>query len=353
MDWIKIKNIRWEKVQNILFVIAILSLLGIGIEILLTEKVGIGQVGATLIIGILTVFVSAMNISATIKQSSKNTFINTITIARKEYMAELRKAVEEFCVTAERNDNEKLKELSYKLKLLMNPADKDNKHWDRKAIEMIDKIVQVENKTEDIDRFITLMQSWLAIEWYGMREEAKKGVMSKEDKKLYAYPLCLLPHRSKRRPKERRNRLRPKLLCRTNTKSRINRRTTKPAVSLKTRDKLRMAENQLSQNIYQRGVDGKGFGRIRSKGDTALFGGHTTEDNYNVENKDLQGEQPITKEHIQNNQSVRAMLGQRGIKPEELPPAEDIKKLERNVTRDERKIEQTSQKLPKNKKLSR
>jgi hypothetical protein len=184
MDWIKIKNIRWEKVQNILFVIAILSLLGIGIEILLTEKVGIGQVGATLIIGILTVFVSAMNISATIKQSSKNTFINTITIARKEYMAELRKAVEEFCVTAERNDNEKLKELSYKLKLLMNPADKDNKHWDRKAIEMIDKIVQVENKTEDIDRFITLMQSWLAIEWYGMREEAKKGVMSKEDKKL-------------------------------------------------------------------------------------------------------------------------------------------------------------------------
>ena len=47
---------------------------------------------------------------------------------------------------------------------------------------------------------------------------------------------------------------------------------------LETRDKLRMAEKQLSQNIYQRGVDDKGFGRIRSKGDTALFGGHTTED---------------------------------------------------------------------------
>ena len=50
-------------------------------------------------------------------------------------------------------------------------------------IEMIDKIVQAENKTEDIDSFITLMQSWLAIEWYGMREEAEKGIMSKEDKK--------------------------------------------------------------------------------------------------------------------------------------------------------------------------
>ena len=127
---------------------------------------------------------------------------------------------------------------------------------------------------------------------------------------------------------------------------------------LETRDKLRLAEKQLSQNIYQRGVDDKGFGRIRSKGDTALFGGYTTEEmkkrlgvkanrpladflptltiaaknlatemtNYNVEDKDLYGEQTITKEHIQNNQSVRQMLGQRGIKPEELPPSEDIKK---------------------------
>ena len=142
-----------------------------------------------------------------------------------------------------------------------------------------------------------------------------------------------------------------------------------------------MAEKQLSQNIYQRGVDDKGFGRIRSKGDTALFGEHTTEDmkrrlgvksnrpladflptltiaaknlatemtNYNVENKDLHGELPITREHIQNNYSVRNMLGQRGIKPEDLPPAEDIKKLERKVARDEKKIEQISQKLPKNK----
>ena len=150
---------------------------------------------------------------------------------------------------------------------------------------------------------------------------------------------------------------------------------------LETRDKLRMSEKQLSQNIYQRGVDDKGFGRIRSKGDIALFGGQTTEDmkkrlgvksnrpladflptltiaaknlatemtNYNVESKDLHGEHPITSEHIQNNQSVRAMLGQRGIKPEELPPSEDIKKIERKVAQDEKKIEQVSQKLPKHK----
>lgn len=150
---------------------------------------------------------------------------------------------------------------------------------------------------------------------------------------------------------------------------------------LETRDKLKVSEKQLSQNIFQRGVDDKGFGRIRSKGDTALFGGYSTEEmkirlgvkskrpladflptltiaaknlatemtNYNVESKDLQGERPITREHIQNNKSVRDMLGQRGIKPEDLPPAEDIKKIERKVVRDEKKIEQASSKLPKDK----
>lgn len=151
---------------------------------------------------------------------------------------------------------------------------------------------------------------------------------------------------------------------------------------LETRDKLRASEKQLSQNIYERGVDDKGFGRIRSKGDAVLFGGHTTEDmkrrlgvkdnrpladflptltiaaknlatemtNYNVENKDLYGERAITTEHMQNNESVRKMLGDRGIKPEELPPAEDIKKLERRVASEQKKIEKTSAKLPKIKK---
>jgi DNA-damage-inducible protein D len=148
---------------------------------------------------------------------------------------------------------------------------------------------------------------------------------------------------------------------------------------LETRDKLRAAEKQLSQNIYERGVDDKGFGRIRSKGDTALFGGHTTEDmkhrlgiksmrpladflptltiaaknlatemtNYNVSEKNLYGEAFITTEHVQNNTTVREMLGKRGIKPEELPPAEDIKKLERRTASDEKKIEQSTKKLPK------
>lgn len=147
---------------------------------------------------------------------------------------------------------------------------------------------------------------------------------------------------------------------------------------LETRDRLRASEKQLSQNIFERGVDDKGFGRIRSKGDTALFGGHTTDDmkrrlgvkanrpladflptltiaaknlatemtNYNVEEKDLAGESPITREHVQNNKTVREMLGKRGIKPENLPPAEDIKKLQRRVASDEKSIEKTTRKLP-------
>ena len=68
--------------------------------------------------------------------------------------------------------------------------------------------------------------------------------------------------------------------------------------------------------------------------------------NYNVEEKDLQGESAITEEHVQNNRSVRDMLGQRGIQPENLPAAEDIKKLERRVKSQEKKLAAQSGKLP-------
>lgn len=145
------------------------------------------------------------------------------------------------------------------------------------------------------------------------------------------------------------------------------------------RGKLRESEKRLSQNIYERGVDDAGFGRIRSKGDQALFGGRSTQEmkeklgvsdkrpladflptltiaaknlatemtNYNVEEKDLKGEGAITTEHVQNNTTVREMLGTRGIKPEELLPSEDIKKLERKVKSQEKKIAKESGVLPK------
>lgn len=139
---------------------------------------------------------------------------------------------------------------------------------------------------------------------------------------------------------------------------------------LMARQKLTESETELSKNIYERGVDESGFARIRSKGDAALFGGHTTQQmkeklsvpdyrpladflptvtiaaknlatemtNHNVKQKDLQGEPSITDEHVQNNASVRSILGERGIKPEALPPAEDLKKLERKVKSTDKKM---------------
>jgi DNA-damage-inducible protein D len=148
---------------------------------------------------------------------------------------------------------------------------------------------------------------------------------------------------------------------------------------LEAREKLRASEKALSDNIFERGVDDAGFGRIRSKGDAALFGGHTTQamkdkfgitqtrpladflptltvaaknlatemTNHNVQQADMHGEPAITREHVQNNTSVRQMLGQRGIKPEVLPPEEDIKKLERRVKADVKKLEKDAGHLPK------
>lgn len=68
--------------------------------------------------------------------------------------------------------------------------------------------------------------------------------------------------------------------------------------------------------------------------------------NHNVQQANLHGETSITDEHVQNNLSVRGMLGQRGIQPEHLPAEEDIKKLERRVKSDEKKLEKRSGKLP-------
>jgi DNA-damage-inducible protein D len=139
---------------------------------------------------------------------------------------------------------------------------------------------------------------------------------------------------------------------------------------LQARDKLAVAESELSKIIFERGVDHKGFANIRSKGDLALFGISTihmkkklgipstrpladflptititakqlaTEiTNFNVTQNDLNGEISITREHVKNNKDVRVLLGKSGIKPEQLPAAEDIKKLERRVKSVDKGIE--------------
>lgn len=138
---------------------------------------------------------------------------------------------------------------------------------------------------------------------------------------------------------------------------------------VKAREKLSQTEKQLSGILYERGVDSQGFAVIRSKGDQALFRLNTqmlkrkmgvpdsrpvadflptisikAKDlaaemtGLNVQNKDLKGQSKIEKEHIDNNLAVRDMLTQRGIVPENLPPAEDVKKLQRKLDNDEKKL---------------
>lgn len=138
---------------------------------------------------------------------------------------------------------------------------------------------------------------------------------------------------------------------------------------LQAREKLEATETELSRLIYERGGSADSFARIRSKGDAALFGGRPTKQmkqqmgvpdnrpiadflptitikakdfaaeitNFNVKQTDLHGEPAITGEHVQNNREVRDLLLKRGIKPEELPAEEDIRKLERRVKAEERK----------------
>lgn len=138
---------------------------------------------------------------------------------------------------------------------------------------------------------------------------------------------------------------------------------------VKARKKLSQTEKQLSSVLYERGVDGQGFAIIRSKGDQALFRLNTkmlkkkmgvpptrpvadflptisikAKDlaaemtGLNVQSKDLKGQKPIEKEHVDNNKAVRNMLTKRGIIPENLPPAEDVKKLQRKINSEEKKL---------------
>ncbi|MDX1908366.1 MAG: DNA damage-inducible protein D [Bacteroidia bacterium] len=143
------------------------------------------------------------------------------------------------------------------------------------------------------------------------------------------------------------------------------------------REKLSKTENKLSGIMYERGVDDKGFAIIRSEGDKALFGGRSTQDmkrklavpdgrpladflptltikakdfateltHHNVVDKDLKGQPAIQREHVENNLAVRRILHERGVQPEHLPPAEDVKKVERRIKADDKKALQKPDKI--------
>lgn len=139
---------------------------------------------------------------------------------------------------------------------------------------------------------------------------------------------------------------------------------------LQSRKALSETEKQLASVVFERGVDSRGFARIKSQGDRALFGGHDTKamkkrlgvsdrkpladvlpdvtlaaknlagamTAHNVAERDLHGVTNIQNEHVGNNVSVRSTLVERGIYPESLPAEEDTKKVERRLKADERSL---------------
>ena len=137
---------------------------------------------------------------------------------------------------------------------------------------------------------------------------------------------------------------------------------------VRARTKLQETEKHLSGVLYEHGVDSKGFAMIRSKGDQALFHLDTSQmkrklgvpanrpvadflptisikakdfaaemTHVNVQQKALYGESEISREHVDNNAAVRQMMIARGIVPEDLPPAEDVKKVERRLAAEKKK----------------
>ncbi|MCA1989106.1 MAG: DNA damage-inducible protein D, partial [Desulfarculus sp.] len=146
---------------------------------------------------------------------------------------------------------------------------------------------------------------------------------------------------------------------------------------ISARKKLTRSEKELSGIIFERLGDNDSFARIRSKGDMALFGGRTTRDmkdrlsvpkgrpladflptitikakdfaneitNFNIKQNDMRFEPDISQEHVKNNQEVRKLLVDRGIVPENLPPAEDVKKVERRLASEQKKLPRRTKKF--------
>jgi DNA-damage-inducible protein D len=143
------------------------------------------------------------------------------------------------------------------------------------------------------------------------------------------------------------------------------------------RRKLSATEKELSAIIYEQTGGNEDFALIRSKGDQALFSKTTlamkaqwkVPDNrpladfaptiiltakdfateitiFNARQHGMQTESAISSEHITNNQAVRKTLLERGIRPETLPAAEDVKKVERRLVSEEKKSLKNPDALP-------
>jgi DNA-damage-inducible protein D len=148
---------------------------------------------------------------------------------------------------------------------------------------------------------------------------------------------------------------------------------------IEEREKLTETEKRFAGIAFERNVDSRGFARIKSRGDSALFGGITTQGmkkrldvpgrraladflptvtitgkafanaltEQNVVGKNLRGERPIGHEHEESNKAVRKAMIERGVRPETLPPAEDIKKITSRVKAETKTLPKHTKKITK------
>ena len=139
---------------------------------------------------------------------------------------------------------------------------------------------------------------------------------------------------------------------------------------VQARGNLSLSQKALSGVLFERGIDAAGFSRIVSKGDEALFGGSNTQDmkdrlgvpdsrpladflptitikakdfanevtHTQVKQCDLRDEPAVTSEHVRNNADVRRILTDRDIRPEALPPGEDVRKVQRRLKAEEQRL---------------
>lgn len=271
-------------------------------------------------------------------------------------------------------NKENLKKLHEQLEMLVQKDSLDQERWSARSLQIPLGYDRWENFIKVINRAIDACISSDCDPEYHFRgatkmiELAKSAVREVDDFMLTRYACYLVAQNGD--PRKEQVAFAQSYFALQTRKLELIEERLQTGLRLQARERLKESEKVLSQNIYERGVDEAGFGRIRSKGDSALFGGYTTENmkdklgvsksraladflptltiaaknlatemtNHNVVQEDLLGEESITDEHVQNNQGVRDMLSQRGIKPESLPMEEDIKKVERKIKAQEKQL---------------
>ena len=273
-------------------------------------------------------------------------------------------------------DKETITQYTTSLDTLTNKDDNDVEFWHARELMKYMGYTKWENFTKVIQRAKSACENSgqpIDAHFRDTKRDVELGsgaIRSIDDVKLTRYA-CYLTAQNGDPRKEEVALLQSYFAVQTRTAELLEQRMGE-ILRIARRHALTAEEKQLSSLAYQRGVNERDFGMIRSRGDQALFGMSTTDmklkleapkgqpladrlhpiavtakqlatqmTNYGIQERDLHGTPAITREHVDNNKAVRKSLIDRGIAPEDLPAMEDIKRVERRAKRDEKRIEGT------------